>query len=574
MAESKKILKVRTIAIHQKMILFITLLSVFSSALIGSIAYITSEGYLMNQIRNELVNITVSTVAFIDPEEHKQLLPGTDDSAICNYYNKKLGQIMTATGCAYIYTIALENNVPHYVLDGSFETIIGDECEYTETIAKAFQGEVITTPEAYTDAFGTFITAYAPITDSGGQVIAILASDRDISYIQNLTHNLLLRMLLIAIIGAILSIIAGYFYSKRMGHSIVKIYADVKEIADQDGDLTTRIDIRSGDEIEALGNEVNRLFEKLCSMIDTFKIDTLEIGHSIDSVVSASEENTASITEMANLSDHIANNISSHVTNIHESIDAMDAFSTELEQVVSNMKLIKNNSDTSSQLSQKGTETLIDLKAANDTTLSTTTNMASQVRALTDGSSKIGSIVNTITEIADQTNLLSLNATIEAARAGDAGKGFAVVAEEIRKLADQSSSSANSISILITQIQSEISNVNQSVLRIEECTSSQTDAVHQTESVFMDISGSIQKVIENLEQANNRITLLHQHKTTVTDNCQIITTSFMETSDQVQNISGQIQEQTSATEEINDAILQISDLTSQLTNIVRSFKTR
>ena len=574
MTESKTGLKVRTIAIHQKMILFITLLSVLSSALIGSIAYITSEGYLMNQIRSELVNITVSTVAFIDPEEHRQLLPGTDDSAICNYYNEKLGQIMTATGCAYIYTIALENNVPYYVLDGSFESVIGDECDYSETISKAFQGEVVTTPEAYTDAFGTFITAYAPITDSSGQVVAILASDRDISYIQNLSHTLLIRMLIIAVIGAILSIIAGYIYSKRMGRSIIKIYADVKEIADQDGDLTTRIDIRSGDEIEALGNEVNRLFEKLCSMIDTFKIDTLEIGHSIDSVVSASEENTASITEMANLSDYLANNISSHVANIHDSIDAMDSFSTELEQVVSNMNLIKNNSDTSSQLSQRGTETLIDLKTANDTTLTTTIDMASQVKALTDGSSKIGSIVNTITEIADQTNLLSLNATIEAARAGDAGKGFAVVAEEIRKLADQSSSSANSISILITQIQTEISNVNQSVLRIEECTSSQTDAVHRTESVFMDISGSIQKVIENLEQANKRITLLHQHKTTVTDNCHIITTSFMETSDQVQNISGQIQEQTSATEEINDAILQISDLTSQLTNIVRSFKTR
>ncbi|MDD2969504.1 MAG: methyl-accepting chemotaxis protein [Lachnospiraceae bacterium] len=574
MAGSKERLKVRTIAIHQKMILFITLLSIFISGLIGTTAYLTSEAYLMDQIRGELMNITSSTAAFIDPEEHKQLVPGADALPFCAIYNEKLGTIMEETGCAYIYTIARDGNNVYYVLDGSMESLIGDPCDDSATIERAFQGETVYTPDVYTDEFGTFISGYTPLKDESGQVIAVVAADRDISYIRSLSMNLLLRMALIAVIGALISIFAGYLYSRRISKSILRIYYDVKEIANMDGDLTARINIRSGDEIESLAGEVNKLFEKLCTMIDTIKSDTLEIGGCIESVVSASEENTASISEMANLSDHMAGNISSHVHNIHDSIDAMDAFSVELEQVVTNMVLIKHNSDASNELSLKGTSTLSELKTANDTTISTTAEIASQVKALTEGSSEIGNIVNTITEIADQTNLLSLNATIEAARAGDAGKGFAVVAEEIRKLADQSSASANNIAQLIQMIQSEIANVNQSVIQIEGCTTTQTEAVIKTETVFHDIQGSIQSVIEHLNEANKRISMLDQHKAKVTDNCHIITDSFLETSEQVQNISGQIQEQTSATEEINDAILQISDLTAQLTNLVRAFKTK
>ncbi len=573
MATGKVRPKVRTISIHHKMILFISLLSIFSSTLIGSIAYFTSEEYLMNQIRSELMNISVSAATFIDPEEHRLLVPGSDDNPIVSLYNEKLGHIMETSGCAYLYTLVRDGDSLYYVLDGSYESLIGDEADSSETINKAFQGEIITTPDAYTDEFGTFITGYAPIMDANGEIVAVMASDRDISYIKQLSLALLYRMILIAVIGTILSIFAGYLYSRRMGTSISHIYADVKEIADQDGDLTTRISIQSGDEIEALGNEVNRLFEKLCNMIATIKTDTVEISHCIDSVVAASQENTASITEMANLSDQIAGNISSHVTNIHDSMDAMNAFSVELEQVVSNMKRIGHSSDESRILSGKGTETLADLKSANDKTITTTTAIASQVKALTAGSSEIGNIISTITEIADQTNLLSLNATIEAARAGDAGKGFAVVAEEIRKLADQSSTAANNIANLIQQIQSEITHVNDSVLQIETSTASQTSAVNRTESVFGDIKSSIQSITENLDEANQRISLLDQHKEKVTQNCKVITDSFLETSEDVQNISGQIQEETSATEEINDAILQISDLTSQLTDLVRLFKT-
>ena len=85
--------KVRKMAIHHKMILFISLLSIFSSTLIGSIAYFTSEEYLMNQIRSELMNISVSAATFIDPEEHRLLVPGSDDNPIVSLYNEKLGNI-------------------------------------------------------------------------------------------------------------------------------------------------------------------------------------------------------------------------------------------------------------------------------------------------------------------------------------------------------------------------------------------------------------------------------------------------------------------------------------------------
>ena len=173
---------------------------------------------------------------------------------------------------------------------------------------------------------------------------------------------------------------------------------------------------------------------------------------------------------------------------------SVEQTSDSIEKINRNVSAIVTDTDTINHESTTGRQVLQDATAKIATLETTVKESAALMQQLGQRSSEIGEIVAAISNISDQTNLLALNAAIEAARAGEHGRGFSVVAEEVRKLAEQSSTSAEDIAKLISLVQSDtekaVAAVTGGTLEVEES----TKAVDSVNEAFERIAENVQNV--------------------------------------------------------------------------------
>jgi methyl-accepting chemotaxis protein len=303
------------------------------------------------------------------------------------------------------------------------------------------------------------------------------------------------------LIGAISVLITGlaiYFVSGAIIKPINNAAAKLKDIAEGEGDLTTRMDVTTRDEVGQLSESFNIFIEKLHQMIT-------DITQGVETLSSSSTEMASIANEMSNSSDQTsqrANTVASATEemniNMNSVAAAMEQSSVNINTVASAAEEMSSTINEIAGNAEKARGITIDAVSKADESTDIMNDLSSSAKA-------IGKVVETITDISEQVNLLSLNATIEAARAGEAGKGFAVVANEIKELAKQTSNASMDIKTKIENIQQRSTSSLSSIQEISKVIGDVNDIVSTIATAVEEQSSATSEIAQNITQASSGI---------------------------------------------------------------------
>lgn len=280
----------------------------------------------------------------------------------------------------------------------------------------------------------------------------------------------------------------------------------LKNIAEGDGDLTTRLVVQTRDEVGLLSDSFNKFIEKLQQMIIDIKqgVETLSSSstqmESIADAMSGSADQTLQrANAVAAASEEMNTNMSSVASVMNQSSANLNAVASAAEEMNSTINEIAGNAENARGIALKS------VSKANDST--------QVMNGLSQSANAIGKVVETITDISEQVNLLSLNASIEAARAGEAGKGFAVVANEIKDLAKQTSDATLDIKNRIEDIQKSstsslgsIEEISTVITDVNDIVSTIATAVEEQSSATREIARNIGQASSGMDDVNSNVT--------------------------------------------------------------------
>lgn len=391
-----------------------------------------------------------------------------------------------------------------------------------ETVLK--KGQTLTSNTA--NVAGTpYFAYYLPLTQpSDGSICGMVFAGKSRAKVQSEVMGVVGVVIGVAVAICILCGIVSFIIAGGTVGAIKKSIDVVGEISS--GNLAVSVDEKTAsrsDEVGDLCKYVEELRTRLAEIIGKLKEESGHLYSSSNRLYSTSQNANDAVGQVERAVHEIADGATSQADETQKATENVILMGNMVEETSAQVEELQKNAIEMQKSSEQASAILSELAAVNQETVDAIEVISQQTNTTNESALKIRDATNLITEIADETNLLSLNASIEAARAGEQGRGFAVVAAQISKLAEQSNESARKIEEIITSLIADSTKSVETMNHVRDIMERQNENVQKTDEAFQIVKDGIDRSMDGVKYIADKTTQLDEARVNVVDVVQNLT---------------------------------------------------
>ena len=477
----------------------------------------------------------------------------------------QLGELSQAAFTIFAQDTRVNTNI---MVDGQRATGTTADPKVTEAVLT--QGNLYS---GTADVVGKpYFTQYGPIKNAKGETIGMLFAGVPSAQIAAVAQKMLIKMGVVAFIAAIIAVIAGTLLVRSIVKPLKRLNHQLETISAGEGDLTQQLVVNTKDELGDLAKSFNAMLDTLRKMMrqvdetaNQVSASSAELSATAGSTTRTTEQLTANMQELAS-------GASTQKQSANENAEAMQDIAGGIQLVTETNSEVSSHATEAFDTAKHGEHTAQAMQVQMHAMTEAVLESAKSIVALDAHANTIGNIVEVIHAIADQTNLLALNASIEAARAGEHGKGFAVVAEEVRKLAEQSKTSAAQITETIHTMQQLAQEASEHMQLSEKEAASSVQIVKTTNSAFESITTKVAIVTNKIQEVSGIAEELYARIEQANASTQIMAEIAVDAREQSKAVSHIAETNLYSMEDINNAATTLTKNAETLQNLIHQFK--
>lgn len=378
-----------------------------------------------------------------------------------------------------------------------------------------------------------------------------------------------------SIFAMVLCLIAAIFVTRKIVAPIISATDTVEKLGNLDfsGDVSSdKKMLKRKDEVGVMLRSITELKNIIVKVMAEIRAYSESLGEAAEALKNSANESSTAAGQVETAITGIADGASSQAQETQSATENVIVMGRMIEQASTEVEQLGDNAADMHKASENAMSILAELEKINQKTMEAIHIIGEQTQKTNESAAKIKVATDMISEIAEETTLLSLNASIEAARAGEQGRGFAVVANQIQKLAEQSADATTQITEVISELVNDAQESVQTMDEVKGVMNQQSENVSQTEKAFKNVEKGIAESIESVEKITDKTRKLDEARAGVVDVVQSLSAIAEENAASAEETSASASEVGSIMEDVSQNANMLDEIAVKLNENVKRFK--